>query len=206
MTIDEEGTTRRELDRDDRLRILTELRKHPHPLTHQSESLYNIVDGQVVSETKVNVQDAMEIGQDTSTSFASSLPGGFHHPIKKTVETMQVPKRGVKIKGKTVYDLETVFVPPSLIDQYGCIRKRNKAVRKGLLGIHSLSGSHTVSNPNGRGKVPALHVLTQTNINSLDSVLWEGSATRRDLRSQRVLLLSVPKLSERKHLVECYQA
>ena len=109
MTIDEEGTTRRELDRDNRLRILTELRKHPHPLTHRSESLYNIVDGQVVSETKVNVQDAMEIGQDTRTSFASSLPGGFHHPIKKTVETMQVLKRDVKIKGKTVYDLETVF-------------------------------------------------------------------------------------------------
>ena len=118
MTIDEEGTTRRELDRDDRLRILTELPKHPHPLTHQFESLYNIVDGQVVSETKVNVQDAMEIGQDIRTSFASSLPGGFHHPIKKTVETLQVLKRGVKIKVKTVYDLETVFVPPSLIDQY----------------------------------------------------------------------------------------
>ena len=30
---------------------------------------------------------------------------------------MQVLKRDVKIKGKTVYDLETVFVPPSLIDQ-----------------------------------------------------------------------------------------
>ena len=40
----------------------------------------------------------MEIGQDTRTSFASSLPEGFHHPIKKTVETMQVLKRGVKIK------------------------------------------------------------------------------------------------------------
>ena len=109
---------------------LTELRKHPHPLTHQSDSLYSIVNGQVFTETKVNVQDAMEIGQDTRTSFASSLPGGFHHPIKKTVEIMQVLKRGVKVNGKTVYDLETVFVPPSLIDQYGCIRKRSKALRK----------------------------------------------------------------------------
>ena len=115
MTIDEEGTTRRDLDRDDRLRILTELRKHPHPLTHLSESLYNIVDGQVVSETKVNVQDAMEIGQDTRTSFASSLPGGFHHPIKKTVEIMQVLKRDVKIKGKTVYDWKQFsYLPRSL--------------------------------------------------------------------------------------------
>ena len=73
---------------------------------------------------------------------------------------MQVQKRGVKIKGKTVYDLETVFGPPSLIDQYGCIRTRSK----GLLGMHSLSGSDTVSNLNGRWKVPALQVLTQTEI------------------------------------------
>ena len=88
------------------------------------------MNGQVVSETKVNVHDAVEIGQDTITSFASSLPGGFHHPIKKTVEIMQVLKRDVKIKGKTVYDLETVFVPTSLIGQYGCIIKRSKALRK----------------------------------------------------------------------------
>ena len=164
MAMDEEGSEIRELDRDDRHRILTELRKHPHPLTHQSDSLYNIVNGQVVSETKVNVQDAVEIGQDTRTSFASSLPGGFHHPIKKTVETMHVLKRGVKIKGKTVYDMETVFVPTLLIDQYCCIIKRSKAMRKGLLGMHSLSGSDTVSNPNGRVKVPALQVHTQTDI------------------------------------------
>ena len=167
--MDEEGNEIRELDRDDRLRILTELRKHPHPLTHprthQSDSLYivyNIVNGQVVSETRVNVQDAVGIRQDTRTSFASS--GCFHHPIKKTVETMQVLKRGVKVNGKTVYELETVFVPPSLIDQYGCIRKWSMAVRKGLLGMHSLSGSDTVSNPNGRRKVPTLQVLTQTDI------------------------------------------
>ena len=62
MAMDEEGKDIRELDRDDRLRILTELRKHPHPLTHQSDSLYSIVNGQVVSATKVNVQDAVEIG------------------------------------------------------------------------------------------------------------------------------------------------
>ena len=117
MAMDAEGSKTREIDRDDRLRILTELQKHPHPLTHQSDSLYNIVNGQFVSEAKVNVQDSVEIGQDTRTSFASSLPGGVHHPIKKTVERMQVLKRGVKIKGKIVYDLETVFVPPSLIDQ-----------------------------------------------------------------------------------------
>ena len=60
MAKDEEGSEIRELDHYDRLRILTELRKHPHPLTHQSDSLYSIMN---VSETKVNVQDAVEIGR-----------------------------------------------------------------------------------------------------------------------------------------------
>ena len=72
---------------------------------------------------------------------------------------MQLQKRVAKIKGKTVYDLETVFVPPSLIDEYDCMIKRSKALRKGLLGMHALSGRDTVSYPNGRGKV-----LTQTDI------------------------------------------
>ena len=49
---------------------------------------------------EVNVQDAVEIGQDMKTSFASYLPGGFHRPIKKTVKTMQVLERGVKLNRK----------------------------------------------------------------------------------------------------------
>ena len=136
------------------------------------------------------------------TSFASSLPGGFHHPIKKTVETMQVLKRDVKIKGKTVYDLETVFVPPSLIDQYGCIRKRSKAVRKGLLGMHSLSGSDTVSNPNGRGKRCPLceYSLKQTSTNLIH--FCGRTVLLGETCSQWALFPSVPQLSERKHLVE----
>ena len=71
MAMDEEGSEIQELDRDDRLRILTELQKHPHPLTHQSDSLYDILNGQVVSETKVNVHDAVDIWQGTRTSFAN---------------------------------------------------------------------------------------------------------------------------------------
>ena len=63
MAMDEEDSKRRELDRYYWLWILTELRKHPHPLTQHSDSLYNIVNGQMVSETKLNVQDAVEIGQ-----------------------------------------------------------------------------------------------------------------------------------------------
>ena len=40
---------------------------HSHPLTHQSDSLYNIVNGQVGAETEVNVQGAVDIGQDMRT-------------------------------------------------------------------------------------------------------------------------------------------
>ena len=157
--------------------------------THQSDSLYNIVDGQVVSKTEVNVQDAVEIEQDTRTRFASSLPGGFHHLIKKTVETTHVLKRGAKIKGKTVYGLDAVFVPPSLIDQYGCIRKRSKAVRKGL-------GARTFRKRRS--------LISQWNIDSLDSVLGR-TVLLGETCSQWALLHSVPQLSERKHLVECHQ-
>ena len=58
---------------------------------------------------EVNVQDADEIGQDMKSSFVSSLPGGFHHTIKKPLTKHQVPERGVKVNGKIVYDLEAVF-------------------------------------------------------------------------------------------------
>ena len=41
----EEDSKRRELDQYDRFQILTDLRIHSHPLTHQSDSLDNIVNG-----------------------------------------------------------------------------------------------------------------------------------------------------------------
>ena len=53
---------------------------------------------------------------------------------------MQVMKHGVKIKGKTMHGLGEVFVPPSPIDEYGCIRKGNNALFVNRFGV-------TVSNP-----------------------------------------------------------
>ena len=62
MTMDEEGSERWELNLYDRLRTLTKPRMHSPPLTHQSDSLYKIVSGQVVSETEVNVQAVLDLG------------------------------------------------------------------------------------------------------------------------------------------------
>jgi hypothetical protein len=56
----------------------------------------------MASTDDVTVHNAIEIGQRLQKDFAASLPGGFHNPIKKTVKTMQVLKRGVKVKDKTV--------------------------------------------------------------------------------------------------------
>jgi hypothetical protein len=155
----EEGGKRRELDGQDRQRILDELQTHSHPLTVSSDGLININNGQVASANEVNVQDAVKIGQEMHTSFLSSLPDGFHNPIKTNVKTMQVLKKSVKVNHKAVYDLESVFarllvvgqkrnvdlasvfqhelspVPPSLIDEYGLLRKSKKSDLVARLGI-----------------------------------------------------------------------
>ena len=196
MAMDEEFIKKRELDRYYRLRMLTELLKHPHPLTHQADSTVQHCQWTSgLGNGSKYVPDAVKLGQGSRTSFASSLPGGFHHPIKKTVETMQVLKRGRQIKETTVYGLEAVFVNPSLIDEYGCIRKGRKAVRKVLLGMYALSGSETVSYPNGRGNMsPSKYSLKRTSTNLIQS--WWRTVLLGETCSQRELYNSFPLLPE----------
>ena len=137
------------------------MEKHSHPLEVQSNHLYNIVNGQVAPE-KVNVQNAVDIGEKSASSFRTSLPSGFHGKISSRVTTMEQLKRGMKVGDKTVFDLEAIFlrllmvgqqrqlqlahifqyelcaVPPSLIDEYGCLRKGNKAALANRLGVQQL--------------------------------------------------------------------
>ena len=103
----EQVDKRPELDKEDRQKILDELWRHFHPLNDRSESLYNIVTGQVASTDDVNVHDAIQIGQEMKTTF---IPNGFHKTIQKKVKSMQLLKRGVNVKQTTVYDLEAVAV------------------------------------------------------------------------------------------------
>ena len=97
----EEGNKRRKLDFDDRETVSSELAKHSHPGTVQSEVLYNIVNGQV-GPADVNVDDAVDIGQTMAGSFRNTLPNGFHGKISNQVKTMEQLKRGIKVSGKTV--------------------------------------------------------------------------------------------------------
>ena len=85
-------------------------------------------------------------------SGVSRAVSEFHKTIKKKVKTMELLNKAVTVKGKAIYDIETLFsrllvvgqqcsidiadvfqfelspVPPALIDEYGCLGKGDKAV------------------------------------------------------------------------------
>ena len=154
----EEGVKTCKVDEDDRQRISTELGKCSHPLDTESDILYNIHNGQV-APTIVNVSDSLAFGGTMATAFQNSLPTGFHAKLSSPVNTFEHLKRGVKIGDKVVFDLESIFlrllvdgqqremellpifgyelcaVPPSLMDEYGCLRRRNKAILVYKLGV-----------------------------------------------------------------------
>ena len=73
----EEGEKSRKLDSDDWQRIGAELEKHSHPVSINSDVLYNTVNGQV-APNEVNVNDAVLIGEKIVYTFCNSLPSVFH--------------------------------------------------------------------------------------------------------------------------------
>jgi len=91
---EKEGEKRRILDTDDRNCVYEELKKHSHPLKLTSSSLCNIINGQVANAS-VNVQETRKMGESMLLDFRSSLPGGFHAPLKRKVKTMASIKCGV---------------------------------------------------------------------------------------------------------------
>ena len=136
------------------------LSKHSHPLEGHGEDnvLYNIVNGKIAPPA-VNVADAVSIGDKMLSVFSRSLPSGFHAKMSSPVNTMEYLKRGVKVGEKTVFDAESIFlrilmvgqqrhlqlapifsyqlcaVPPYLVDEFGCLRRSNKAALMNRLGI-----------------------------------------------------------------------
>jgi len=128
-------------------------------LIYSQITFYNIVNGKVASTNDVNVHDAVKIGQEMQKTFIASLADSFHISINKKVKTMQVLKRGIKVKRITVYDLEAVFarlmivgqkrnlelyavfqhelcpMPPSLVNEYAFLGKGNKSMLVNRLGV-----------------------------------------------------------------------
>jgi len=123
-----------------------------HPLENPSPHLYNIANGRIVSpEADVNVADSVDIGERMAAQFRASLPTGFHATLSSSIKTIEHINKGVKVGDRTIFDLERIFfglltvgqqrqvklapifqyemspMPPSLIDEYGCMRKGSKA-------------------------------------------------------------------------------
>ena len=109
----------------------------------------------------MNVQNALAIGSEQSRLFSASLSSEFHNTTKKKVKTMELLKKAVTVKGKAIYDVVTPFsrllvvgqqrsvdiadffqfeLSSVLIDEYGCLRKGDKAVL-----VKSLSVSVTTA-------------------------------------------------------------
>ena len=154
----EEGIKRRKVDTDDRRRISEELDKCSHPLEIESDVLYNIVNGQVAPAV-VNVSDTLSLGALMVIDFRKSLPAGFLAKLSSPVKPMEKLKHGIKIGDQVVFYLESIFlrlllvgqqremellpifgyelcaVPQSLVDEYGCLLKGNKAVLMHRLGV-----------------------------------------------------------------------
>ena len=145
------------VDKDDSQSISTELGKCSHPLDTESGVLYNI-------HTLVNVSDSLALGGTMATALHNSLPTGFHPKLSSLVEHL---KQGVNIGDKVVFDLESTFlrllvvsqqremellpifvyelcaVPPSLMDEYGCLRRGNKAILVHKLGVKHHKPPHS---------------------------------------------------------------
>ena len=154
----EEGTKRRQqLEAADRRSMRTELQKYSHPLTSSSDHLYNTITGQVAT-ADVNTHQTVEVGPAMRDDLIASYQGGYHHTISSKVKTMQSMKRTATVNNKPVYDLDALFgrllivgqkrdistadlfnyelapVPPSLTNDYGCLRKSDKSILIRKLG------------------------------------------------------------------------
>ena len=152
-------------DKIDRTKVLAELSKHSHPLDKHCEALYNIVTGQVAPDG-VNVIKAAAIGEQMAATFKKGLPQSFYKPISTPIKTMALLKKVGKNKESSIaLDLESYFlriltvsqqrdvdlkelfkfemcsIPPSLIDEYGCLRKGQKAPIVKHLGRNETSQS-----------------------------------------------------------------
>ena len=96
-----------------------------------------------VADKCINVVDAVSIGEEKALDFVKSLPDGFHNRLKNRVKTMETMQRGVVVGERTVYDMEAVYinlttvfecaVPPSIIDEFGILRKVKAQLMKNLV-------------------------------------------------------------------------
>lgn len=122
-----------------------------HALDYSSPKLYSIVNGKYVNNL-VSVHYAVQIDSEMRENFRSNIPNEFHSKVPVRVKVMEYVKYAIKVKDKAIYDMgatctrflnvgqhldislskffkhELCCVPPSLIEEYGCLNKGNRSV------------------------------------------------------------------------------
>ena len=148
----------------------------------------------------------MEIGQDTISSFASSLHGGFQPHNKENCRNNVSPEARCEYQGENCLQLGNIFsyLPRSLTSTAASENGARQCARDYWECSHFREATQSQILMEEERCPPCKYSLKRTSTNLIQ---FRGrTVLLGETCSQRALLLSVPQLSERKHLVECYQA
>ncbi|KAG1656584.1 hypothetical protein GQR58_023837 [Nymphon striatum] len=107
----EETAARIQGDEQDRKNLDEKLKLCIDPLDvdQPSDGLVNIVTGQIVTHSAVNVDMSLKLGKTQMELFERSWPNGFHDTICKKVTTMAFSRRHIKLGNAKVFDTETIY-------------------------------------------------------------------------------------------------
>ena len=90
------------------------------PSQHPSDGLLNIVTGKVVTHPSVNVHNAVQLGLTQMETFEKTWPEGFHNTIPRTVTTMSLSRRHLKVGKMKVFDTETIYTRAMALQASSC--------------------------------------------------------------------------------------
>lgn len=102
------------------------------------DSLFNIVNGHVAGD-KVNVHNALAIGETMEADFKNTLPQGFYRPIHRQVITLESMKKGAKIGENIIYDMEKLYGRLLVLSQSRDISLEKMQVETEPLSVRSMS-------------------------------------------------------------------
>ena len=69
----------------------------------------NIVTGQVLTHSSVNVDNAPELGEQQMEEFERGLPDSFHENKHRRVTTMAVSQKHIKVNDMKMFDTEMIY-------------------------------------------------------------------------------------------------
>lgn len=98
----EEASARIKIDMQDRLALREKLAICIDPLNpseHPPSSLINIVTGEIIINSDVNVENALELGKEPHEGFVNAWPEAFYAPLKRVVVPMSASRKSIEVDG-----------------------------------------------------------------------------------------------------------